>query len=122
MNICSLCPPCGLDAPFRPLSVLTLSPADSILPARASLVLGRAEEKVWGLWGLEPRSYDRRVRRVLGLGAAGAAGGEFVTFEGFVHFLAGLAIEVHLDFSPHATDSDAEDTLTGLHQVDNLAG
>lgn len=122
MNICSLCPPCGLDAPFWTLSVLTLSPADSVLPAHASLVLGRAEEKVWGLWGLEPRNYGRRVIRVLGLGAAGAAGGEFVTFEGFVHFLAGLAIEVHLDFSPHATNSDAEDTLTGLHQVDNLAG
>lgn len=80
------------------------------------------QKKKYGFMRLEPRNYDRRVRRVLGLGAAGAAGGEFVTFEGFVHFLAGLAIEVHLDFSPHATNSDAEDTLTGLHQVDNLAG
>ena len=39
-----------------------------------------------------------------------------------MHFLAGLAVEVHLDFSPHATDSDAEDTLTSLYQVDDLAG
>lgn len=91
--------------------------------ARPCIVDARAgRRKKYGFMRLEPRSYDRRVRRVLGLGAAGAAGGELVTFEGFVHFLAGLAIEVHLDFSPHATDSDTEDTLTGLHQVDNLAG
>ena len=39
---------------FGTLSVFTLSPTDSVLPARASLVLGRAEEKVWGLWGWNP--------------------------------------------------------------------
>ncbi len=52
---------------------------------------------------------------------AGTAGGEFVAFEAFVHFFAGLAVEVHFDFAPDAANRDTEDALTSLNQVDNLA-
>ena len=52
---------------------------------------------------------------------AGTAGGKFVAFETFVHFFAGLAVEVHFDFAPDAANRDTEDTLTSLNQVDNLA-
>ena len=38
-----------------------------------------------------------------------------------MHLFAGLAVEVHFDFAPDAADSDTEDALTGLNQVNDLA-
>ena len=38
-----------------------------------------------------------------------------------MHFFAGLAVKVHFDFAPDATNSDTEDALSRLNQVNNFA-